>query len=87
MNIVGESVLQHPISAVKDAVVTDLNITEDYILVALSNVDIHIFDIHEAKQRIPQGSQNAVWALPVQGDILASGGKDTDIRTRDLSTG
>lgn len=69
------------------ALVTDLTVSPNYIVVSLDNSEIHVYDTQGAKKHVLEGSQGAVWSTAVQGDLLASGGTESDIRTWDLSTG
>lgn len=69
------------------AIVTDLKISPDHIIVPLDNSEIHVYDTQGDKKHVLEGSQGAVWATAVQGTLLVSGGTEGDIRTWDLSTG
>jgi F-box and WD-40 domain protein CDC4 len=68
-------------------VVTSLHLTSKYIIVALDNAKIHVFDTEGNPQRTLQGHVMGVWAMVPWDDILVSGGCDRDVRVWDLSTG
>lgn len=68
-------------------VVTSLHLTPHYIIVALDNAKIHVFDTEGRHLRCLQGHVMGVWAMVPQGDTLVSGGCDRDVRVWDLGTG
>lgn len=68
-------------------VVTSLHLTPKYIIVALDNAKIHVFDTEGDSQRILQGHVMGVWAMVPWGDTMVSGGCDRDVRVWDLKTG
>lgn len=68
-------------------VVTSLHLTSKYIIVALDNAKIHVFDTEGNAQRTLQGHVMGVWAMVPWDDILVSGGCDRDVRVWDLTTG
>lgn len=68
-------------------VVTSLHLTDRYIIVALDNAKIHIFDPQGRHLRCLQGHVMGVWAMVPWGDTLVSGGCDRDVRVWDMSTG
>lgn len=68
-------------------VVTSLHLTQKYIIVALDNARIHVFDTKGDGQRTLQGHVMGVWAMVPWGDTLVSGGCDRDVRVWDLKTG
>ncbi|KAK5114770.1 hypothetical protein LTR85_010083 [Meristemomyces frigidus] len=68
-------------------VVTSLHLTPNYIIVALDNAKIHVFDTEGRHLRCLQGHVMGVWAMVPYGDTLVSGGCDRDVRVWDLSTG
>lgn len=68
-------------------VVTSLHLTSKYIIVALDNAKIHVFDTEGNSLRTLQGHVMGVWAMVPWDDILVSGGCDRDVRVWDLSTG
>lgn len=68
-------------------VVTSLHLTSSYIIVALDNAKIHVFDTSGRHLRCLQGHVMGVWAMVPYGDILVSGGCDRDVRVWDLTTG
>lgn len=68
-------------------VVTSLHLTSKYIIVALDNAKIHVFDTEGNVLRTLQGHVMGVWAMVPCEDILVSGGCDRDVRVWDLTTG
>ncbi|KAK3682648.1 WD40-repeat-containing domain protein [Podospora appendiculata] len=68
-------------------VVTSLHLTSKYIIVALDNAKIHLFDTEGNALRVLQGHVMGVWAMVPWDDILVSGGCDRDVRVWDLTTG
>lgn len=68
-------------------VVTSLHLTSSYIIVALDNAKIHVFDTDGKHLRCLQGHVMGVWAMVPHGDTLVSGGCDRDVRVWDLTTG
>lgn len=68
-------------------VVTSLHLTSKYIVVALDNAKIHVFDTEGNALRTLQGHVMGVWAMVPWDDILVSGGCDRDVRVWDLTTG
>nr|POE79893.1 isoform b of f-box/wd repeat-containing protein sel-10 [Quercus suber] len=68
-------------------VVTSLHLTPDYIIVALDNAKIHVFDTEGRHLRCLQGHVMGVWAMVPCGHTLVSGGCDRDVRVWDLKTG
>lgn len=68
-------------------VVTSLHLTSKYIIVALDNAKIHVFDTEGNALRTLQGHVMGVWAMVPWDDILVSGGCDRDVRVWDLSAG
>lgn len=68
-------------------VVTSLHLTPKYIIVALDNARIHVFDTEGDSQRTLQGHVMGVWAMVPWEDTLVSGGCDRDVRVWDLKTG
>jgi F-box and WD-40 domain protein CDC4 len=68
-------------------VVTSLHLTSKYIIVALDNARIHVFDTEGNSLRVLQGHVMGVWAMVPWDDILVSGGCDRDVRVWDLKTG
>lgn len=71
----------------EQGVVTSLHLTNKYIVVALDNAKIHVFDTEGYHQKTLQGHVMGVWAMVPWGDLLVSGGCDRDVRVWDLSTG
>lgn len=68
-------------------VVTSLHLTPKYIIVALDNAKIHVFDTEGDSQRTLSGHVMGVWAMVPREDTLVSGGCDRDVRVWDLPTG
>ncbi|KAI4197445.1 MAG: hypothetical protein LQ348_002164 [Seirophora lacunosa] len=68
-------------------VVTSLHLTKKYIVVALDNAKIHVFDTQGEHLRTLQGHVMGVWAMVPWEDILVSGGCDRDVRVWDMATG
>lgn len=68
-------------------VVTSLHLTPKYIILALDNAKIHVFDTEGNSQRTLQGHIMGVWAMVPWGDTLVSGGCDRDVRVWNLKTG
>ena len=68
-------------------VVTSLHLTDRYIVVALDNAKIHVFDTEGQHQRTLQGHVMGVWAMVPWGDTLVSGGCDRDVRVWNMATG
>ncbi|KAI0166374.1 WD40-repeat-containing domain protein [Xylariaceae sp. FL1272] len=68
-------------------VVTSLHLTPKYIVVALDNARIHIFDREGNALRTLQGHIMGVWAMVPWEDVLVSGGCDRDVRVWDMTTG
>ncbi|KAK7414398.1 hypothetical protein QQX98_006763 [Neonectria punicea] len=68
-------------------VVTSLHLTSKYIIVALDNAKIHVFDAEGDSQRTLQGHVMGVWAMVPWDDTLVSGGCDRDVRVWNLKTG
>ncbi|KAH8426148.1 WD40 repeat domain-containing protein [Aspergillus melleus] len=82
--LLSEPIISDPGST---ALVTDLSVSPTHIIVSLDNSEIYVYDTQGNKQHVLTGSEGAVWATAVQGDLLASGGTESDIRTWNLSTG
>ncbi|GAB7360224.1 hypothetical protein MBLNU230_g7984t1 [Neophaeotheca triangularis] len=82
----GGSVQQRQITP-DQGVVTSLHLTPEYIIVALDNAKIHVFDTEGRHLRCLQGHVMGVWAMVPHGETLVSGGCDRDVRVWDLSTG
>lgn len=68
-------------------VVTSLHLTPKYIVVALDNAKIHVFDRKGTALRTLQGHVMGVWAMVPWEDILVSGGCDRDVRVWDMTNG
>ncbi|KAF2400767.1 F-box/WD repeat-containing protein pof1 [Trichodelitschia bisporula] len=68
-------------------VVTSLHLTDKYIVVALDNAKIHVFDTEGSHQKTLQGHAMGVWAMVPWDDILVSGGCDRDVRVWNMATG
>jgi F-box and WD-40 domain protein CDC4 len=68
-------------------VVTSLHLTDKYIVVALDNAKIHIFDTEGCHQKTLTGHVMGVWAMVPWDDVLVSGGCDRDVRVWNMATG
>ena len=68
-------------------VVTSLHLTKKYIVVALDNSKIHIFNARGQPHKVLQGHVMGVWAMIPWDDILVSGGCDRDVRVWNMATG
>lgn len=68
-------------------VVTSLHLTPKYIVVALDNAKIHVYDTNGENQRTLQGHVMGVWAMVPWDDILVSGGCDREVRVWNMATG
>ncbi|MCJ1413006.1 hypothetical protein MMC19_007107 [Ptychographa xylographoides] len=68
-------------------VVTSLHLTKKYIVVALDNAKIHVFNTKGDHQRTLAGHVMGVWAMVPWGDTLVSGGCDRDVRVWNMATG
>ena len=68
-------------------VVTSLHLTKDYIIVALDNAKIHVFNTGGNHQRTLQGHVMGVWAMVPWENTLVSGGCDRDVRVWNMATG
>ncbi|KPI39514.1 F-box/WD repeat-containing protein 7 [Cyphellophora attinorum] len=75
----------HPLQ--DPGVVTSLHLTDKYIVVAMDNAKIHVFDTAGRPQHVLRGHVMGVWAMVPWDDILVSGGCDRDVRVWDMSTG
>jgi F-box and WD-40 domain protein CDC4 len=81
----GQSVARHITQ--DQGVVTSLHLTPKYIVVALDNSKIHVFDTKGENGRTLQGHVMGVWAMVPWDDILVSGGCDRDVRVWNMATG
>lgn len=68
-------------------VVTSLHLTKKYIVVALDNAKIHVFNTKGDHQRTLVGHVMGVWAMVPWGDHLVSGGCDRDVRVWNMANG
>ncbi|KAJ5123905.1 uncharacterized protein N7515_007730 [Penicillium bovifimosum] len=68
-------------------VVTSLHLTPKYIVVALDNAKIHIYDTNGDNQKTLQGHVMGVWAMVLWDDTLVSGGCDREVRVWNMATG
>jgi F-box and WD-40 domain protein CDC4 len=68
-------------------VVTSLHLTPKYIVVALDNAKIHVYDTNGANQKTLQGHVMGVWAMVPWDDLLVSGGCDREVRVWNMATG
>ncbi|EHY58179.1 hypothetical protein HRR83_004961 [Exophiala dermatitidis] len=81
----GESIIKH--ITPDQGVVTSLHLTDKYIVVAMDNAKIHVFNTVGEHQKTLKGHVMGVWAMVPWDDILVSGGCDRDVRVWDMSTG
>lgn len=68
-------------------VVTSLHLTPKYIVVALDNAKIHVYDTNGGNQKTLQGHVMGVWAMVPWDDMLVSGGCDREVRVWNMATG
>lgn len=68
-------------------VVTSLHLTPKYIVVALDNAKIHVFDTEGNAPKTLLGHVMGVWAMVPWDDVLVSGGCDRDVRVWNMATG
>ncbi|EAW14062.1 F-box/WD repeat-containing protein [Aspergillus clavatus NRRL 1] len=68
-------------------VVTSLHLTSKYIVLALDNAKIHVYDTNGNNQKTLQGHVMGVWAMVPWDDILVSGGCDREVRVWNMATG
>lgn len=68
-------------------VVTSLHLTDRYIVVAMDNAKIHVFNTSGDHQKTLKGHVMGVWAMVPWDDILVSGGCDRDVRVWNMATG
>ncbi|KAF8466599.1 WD40-repeat-containing domain protein [Kalaharituber pfeilii] len=68
-------------------VVTSLHLTPKYIVIALDNASIHVFNADGQILRTLTGHMMGVWAMVPWGDTLVSGGCDRDVRVWNMATG
>lgn len=81
----GDSIVKH--ISPDQGVVTSLHLTNKYIVVAMDNAKIHVFNTVGEHQKTLKGHVMGVWAMVPWEDILVSGGCDRDVRVWDMSTG
>ncbi|GAM37561.1 hypothetical protein TCE0_024r07581 [Talaromyces pinophilus] len=68
-------------------VVTSLHLTHKYIVVALDNAKIHVYDTNGGNQKTLEGHVMGVWAMVPWDDLLVSGGCDREVRVWNMATG
>lgn len=68
-------------------VVTSLHLTHKYIVFAMDNARIHVYDTNGNNQRTLNGHVMGVWAMVPWDDILVSGGCDREVRVWNMATG
>ena len=68
-------------------VVTSLHLTSKYIVVAMDNAKIHVYNTIGEHQKTLRGHVMGVWAMVPWDDILVSGGCDRDVRVWNMATG
>lgn len=81
----GESITKH--ITPESGVVTSLHLTSKYIVVAMDNAKIHVFNTVGDHQKTLKGHVMGVWAMVPWNDTLVSGGCDRDVRVWDMATG
>ncbi|OQV02649.1 WD domain-containing protein [Cladophialophora immunda] len=81
----GECIIKH--ITPDQGVVTSLHLTDKYIVVAMDNAKIHVFNTVGEHQKTLKGHVMGVWAMIPWDDILVSGGCDRDVRVWDMKTG
>ena len=81
----GESIVKH--ITPEQGVVTSLHLTDRYIVVAMDNAKIHVFNTKGDHQKTLKGHVMGVWAMVPWDDILVSGGCDRDVRVWNMATG
>jgi F-box and WD-40 domain protein CDC4 len=81
----GEVIIKH--ITPDQGVVTSLHLTNKYIVVALDNAKIHVFNTIGEHQKTLKGHVMGVWAMVPWDDILVSGGCDRDVRVWNMATG
>lgn len=81
----GEAICRH--ITPDQGVVTNLHLTSKYIVVALDNAKIHVFNTNGEHQKTLQGHIMGVWAMVPWDDTLVSGGCDRDVRVWNMATG
>ncbi|RMZ74958.1 hypothetical protein DV737_g5582, partial [Chaetothyriales sp. CBS 132003] len=81
----GQSIIKH--ITPDQGVVTSLHLTDRYIVVAMDNAKIHVFNTVGEHQKTLKGHVMGVWAMVPWEDILVSGGCDRDVRVWDMATG
>lgn len=68
-------------------VVTTLHLTPKYIVFAMDNAKIHVYDTNGENQKTLQGHVMGVWTMVPWGDVLVSGGCDREVRVWNMATG
>ncbi|ODM16157.1 hypothetical protein SI65_08591 [Aspergillus cristatus] len=68
-------------------VVTTLHLTPKYIIFAMDNAKIHVYDTNGNNHRTLQGHVMGVWTMVPWDDILVSGGCDREVRVWNMATG
>jgi WD40 repeat protein len=68
-------------------VATRLLMTEKYRVITMDTSRIHVLDVNGNPMYVFQEHTGGVWAAALSHDMLASGGKDTDLRLWDLCNG
>lgn len=81
----GESIIKH--ITPDQGVVTSLHLTDKYIVVAMDNAKIHVFNTIGEHQKTLKGHVMGVWAMVPWDDVLVSGGCDRDVRVWNMATG
>lgn len=81
----GECIIKH--ITPDQGVVTSLHLTDKYIVVAMDNAKIHVFNTVGEHQKTLKGHVMGVWAMVPWDDMLVSGGCDRDVRVWNMATG
>ncbi|KUJ14158.1 WD40 repeat-like protein [Mollisia scopiformis] len=69
-----------------EAVPTVCQFTLEFVVIAMSDGKIHVFDIHGTSKETLSTSLGTIWALNLRGNTLASGGTNNSIEIWDVST-
>ena len=85
--VLSQQVFANAIGEAVEVLPTVFHVTENYIIIAMSSGEIHVFNLHGTRKEVLSSSPGAVWALVVRGDMLVSGGTNNSIEIWDLATG
>jgi len=91
LDVLGKCVVSQQISSditidPERSVPTVIQITENYVIVAMSRGGIFVFATNGTAKQILSSSEGAVWALATQEDMLVSAGTNNTIETWNLAT-